>query len=45
MVVLRELIFTVSTFGWCGDLERSDIEQFLLGASVMVLKELNNNSF
>ena len=25
---LRELIFTVSTLGWYGDLERSDFEQF-----------------
>ena len=47
MVVLKELVFTISTLGWCGGrvwwcggLERSDFEQFLLWKGVVVLKEL-----
>ena len=40
MVVLKELILTVSTLGWCGGLERTDFEQFLLWDGVVVLKEL-----
>ena len=30
----------VDTLGGCGGLERTDFQQFLLGNSVMVLKEL-----
>ena len=30
MVVLKELILTVSTLGGCGGLERTDFLQFLL---------------
>ena len=40
MVVLKELIFTVSTLGGCDGLERTDFEQFLLWEGVVVLKEL-----
>ena len=29
-MVLKELIFTVSTLGGCGSLERTDFSQFLL---------------
>ena len=45
MVVLKELIFTVSTLGGCGGLERTDFLQFLLWEGVVVLKELIFNSF
>ena len=45
VVVLKELIFTVSTLGGCGGLERTDFEQFLLWEGVVVLKELILNSF
>ena len=34
------LIFTVSTLGGCGGLERTDFSQFLLWEGVVVLKEL-----
>ena len=44
-MVLKELIFTVSTLGGCGGLERTDFSQFLLWEGVMVLKELILNSF
>ena len=44
-MVLKELIFTVSTLGGCGGLERTDFEQFLLWEGVVVLKELILNSF
>ena len=44
-MVLRELIFTVSTLGGCGDLERSDFEQFPFCAGEVVFKELILNSF
>ena len=40
MVVLKELILTVSTLGACGDLERIDFYQFLLWDSAVILKEL-----
>ena len=45
VVVLKELIFTVSPLGRCGGLERPDFEQFLLWEGVVVLKELILNSF
>ena len=41
-MVLKELIFTV--YLWCG-LERTKFLQFLLWEGVVVLKELNFNSF
>ena len=41
----NELIFTVSTLGGCGGLERTDFSQFLLWEGVVVLKELILNSF
>ena len=44
MVVLKELIFTVSNLGGCGGLERSDFNS-LLWEGVVVLKELIFNSF
>ena len=40
VVVLKELILTVSTFGQCSGLERTDFEPFLHWDSVEVLKEL-----
>ena len=40
VVVLKELILTVSTLGGCGGLERTDFEQFVLWEGVVVLKEL-----
>ena len=42
VVVLKELILTVSTFGQSGGLERTDFEQFL---TVQFLKELILNNF
>ena len=45
VVVLKELILTVSTMGGCGGLERIDFLQFLLTEGVVVLKELIFNSF
>ena len=44
VVVLKELIFTVSTLGGCAGLEGTYFEQFLLWDSVVVLKELICNS-
>ena len=44
-MVLKELIFTVSTLGGCDGLERTDFEQFLLWEGVVVLKELIFHSF
>ena len=44
-MVLKELIFTVSTLGGCGNLERTDFEQLILWEGVVVLKELIFNSF
>ena len=44
-MVLKELIFTVSTLGGCDGLERTDFEQFLLWEGVVVLKELIVYSF
>ena len=44
-MVLKELIFTVSTLGGCAGLERTDFEQFLLWENVVVLKELILNSY
>ena len=40
VVVLNQLIFTVSTLGGCGSLERTDFEQLILWEGVVVLKEL-----
>ena len=40
VVVLNQLIFTVSTLGGCGSLERTDFEQLILWEDVVVLKEL-----
>ena len=45
VVVLNQLIFTVSTLGGCGSLERTDLEQLILWEGVLVLKELTFNSF
>ena len=45
VVVLKELILTVSTLGGCGGLERTDFSQFLLWEGVVVLKELIFHSF
>ena len=39
-MVLKELIFTVSTLGGCGGLERTDFEQFLLSEGMVVWIEL-----
>ena len=39
MVVLKELIITISTLGGCGGLERTDFK-FLLWEGVVVFKEL-----
>ena len=39
-MVLKELVFTISTLGGCGALERTNFEQFLLWEGVVVLKEL-----
>ena len=41
----KNWIWTVSTLGQCGGLERTDFEQFLLWEGVVVLKELILNSF
>ena len=40
VVVLKELILTVSTLGRYGGLQSTDFEQFLYWDSVVVLKEL-----
>ena len=45
VVVLNQLIFTVSTLGGCGSLERTDFEQLILWEGVVVLKEIIFNSF
>ena len=49
VVVLKELILNSFYFGSmggrCGDLERTDFEQFLLWEGVVILKELILNSF
>ena len=37
-LVLKELIFTVSTLGGCGGLERTDFNSFYFGRNVVVLK-------
>ena len=39
-MVLKELVFTISTLGGCGSLERTDFKQFLLWEGVVVLNEL-----
>ena len=44
-MVLKELIFTVSTLGGCGDHERTDFSQFLLWEGVVIMKELILKSF
>ena len=41
----KNWLWTVSTLGRCGSVERTDCEQFLLWDSVVVLKELILNSF
>ena len=38
-MVLKELILTGSTLGWCGGLERTDLNSFFFGGCE-VLKEL-----
>ena len=40
MVVLKELILTISTLRECGGHERTDFNSFYLGRIVVVLKEL-----
>ena len=45
MVVLKDLILSVSTFRGCGGLERTDFNSFLLSEGVLVLKELIFSSF
>ena len=45
VVVLKELILTVSTLGGCGGLERMIFYSFYFTEGVVVLKELNFNSF
>ena len=40
VVLLNQLIFTVSTLGGCGSLERTDFYQLILWEGVVVLKEL-----
>ena len=44
-MVLKELIFTVSTVGVCCGLERIEFSEFLLLEGVVVLKELTFNSW
>ena len=43
-MILKEVILTVYILGECGDLERSDFEQFLLWEGVVILKEVILNS-
>ena len=43
-MVLKELIFTISTVGVCCSLERTDLQHFLLLDYVVVLKELIFNN-
>ena len=43
-MVLKEMIFTVSTVGVCCGLERTDLQQFLLWDYVVVLKKLIFNN-
>ena len=45
MVLKRTGFFTISTFGECCGLERTDFKQFLFWEGVVVLKELILNSF
>ena len=45
VVVLKELIFTVSILGGYGGLERTDFKQFLLWEGLVLLKELIFHSF
>ena len=46
MVVLKELILTVSTLGdRCGGLERTDLEQFLFWDSVAGLERTDFEQF
>ena len=44
VLILKELILTVSALGGCGDLERTDFNSFYFGQGVVVLKELIFNS-
>ena len=39
-MVLKGLIFDILNFGWCNGLDRTDIQQYILWDSVMVLKGL-----
>ena len=39
MVVMKQLIFTVSTLGRCGDLERTDFKQFPISEGVVVTND------
>ena len=41
---LKELICKVSTLGVCGDLDTTDLQQFLLWEGVVALKELSFNN-
>ena len=45
VVVLKELILTVSTLGGGGGLERTGFNSFYSGRGMVVLKELIFNSF
>ena len=46
VIILKMRSFlTVSMFGGCGGLERTDFKQFLLWVDVVVLKELIFNSY
>ena len=40
-MALKELILTVSNFGGCGGLERTDLNSFYVGRVAVVLKELD----
>ena len=44
MVLIDLILNSLSTFGGCGGLERTDFSQFLLWENVVVLKELILNS-
>ena len=45
MVVLKELILTVSTFDLCSGLERTDFNSFYLGGGSGGVKKTDYNSF
>ena len=44
-MVLKELILTVFTLGWCGGLERTDVNSFYFCRCVLALKKLIFYSF